>query len=274
MSNIFKSLIFGIIEGITEWLPVSSTGHLIIAERFISFSGVSDGFYEMYSVVIQLGAVMSVLALYFKKLNPFYAENKKLRADCSKIKLWVKIITACIPAAVIGIIMNDYIEKTLFNYKIVAYALIIYGFLFIITEYRRKTVSPVFTAADDLNLKSSVLIGLFQALSLIPGTSRSGATILGGILCGASRQAAAQFSFFMAIPVMFGASLVKLLKFGFSFSQEELIILITGFITSFFVSILTIKKLTDYVKKHTFTCFGYYRIILGICVLLFFTFYK
>ncbi|MBQ7596390.1 MAG: undecaprenyl-diphosphate phosphatase [Clostridia bacterium] len=274
MSNIFKSIIFGIIEGITEWLPVSSTGHLIIAEKFISFRNVSPGFYETYSVVIQLGAVLCVFVLFYKELFPFYKDNKRLCFDNNKIDLWIKIVIACIPAAIIGTLLNDFIEKQLFNYKIVAYALIIYGFLFIITEYRNKNKSPAFSSASEIDLKTAFFIGLFQSLSLIPGTSRSGATILGGIVCGASRQAAAQFSFFMALPVMLGASLVKLFKFGLDFSAEEINVLCTGFITSFAVSMLTIKELMNFVKRHTFISFGYYRIILGICVLLFFTFYR
>ena len=274
MSNILKSVIFGIIEGITEWLPVSSTGHLIILEKFISFNDVSDGFYEMYSVVIQLGAVLSVLILFFRKLIPFSISSKKVYIEKSGIVLWIKILLACIPASVIGLLFNDYIEKQFFNYRIVAYALIFYGFLFIIIERYKKAGNNRIESVNEINIKSSFAIGLFQALSLIPGTSRSGSTILGGIISGASRAASAEFSFFMAIPVMFGAGLLKIIKFGFDFTSDEFLILITGFITALIISLITIKKLMDFVKKHSFTAFGYYRIALGIIVLLFFTFYN
>ena len=274
MSNIFKSIIFGIIEGITEWLPVSSTGHLIILEKFLSFTDVSDGFYEMYSVVIQLGAVLSVLFLFFRKLVPISFSDKKIHIEKSGITLWLKILIACIPASVIGILFNDYIEKQFFNYRIVAYALIFYGFLFIITERYKKSDNIHINSVNEIKIKNSIIIGLFQALSLIPGTSRSGSTILGGIISGASRAASAEFSFFMAIPVMLGAGLLKIIKFGFNFTSYELLILITGFITAFIISLITIKKLMDFVKKHSFTAFGYYRIMLGIIVLLFFTFYN
>ncbi len=274
MSNILKSVIFGIIEGITEWLPVSSTGHLIILEKFISFNDVSDGFYEMYSVVIQLGAVLSVLILFFRKLIPFSISSKKVYIEKSGIVLWIKILLACIPASVIGLLFNDYIEKQFFNYRIVAYALIFYGFLFIIIERYKKAGNNRIESMNEITCKTSLIVGLFQALSLIPGTSRSGSTILGGIISGASRAASAEFSFFMAIPVMFGAGLLKIIKFGFDFTSDEFLILITGFITALIISLITIKKLMDFVKKHSFTAFGYYRIALGIIVLLFFTFYN
>lgn len=269
MPDFIKSFIFGIIEGITEWLPVSSTGHLIIAEELLHFENVSPSFHPMYSVVIQLGAVLAVLFTFIKRLFPFKKEDSHLSLNREVLSLWSKIIIGCVPAGIIGILFDDVIDTYFYSYKTVACTLIIYGILFIIIENRKKFL-PVFTDATQIDAKTALLIGGFQVLSLIPGTSRSGATILGGMLLGANRTSAAEFTFFMAIPVMAGASLIKLLDFGFNFSAQEITVLIIGFITAFVVSIFAVKGLMRFVKRHSFKIFGIYRIILGILVLLYF----
>jgi undecaprenyl-diphosphatase len=266
--NLLKSVAIGIIEGVTEWLPISSTGHMILADEFIKLSA-SDAFKEMFLVVIQLGAILAVAFLYFKKLNPFKKDPGE-RKDV--LILWAKVIAACLPAAVIGLLFDDLIDSLFYNYRTVAITLIVYGIAFIYLE--KTNESKTFTTNDlkDLTFKKALMIGFFQLLSLIPGTSRSGATILGAMLIGSSRAVAAEFSFFLAIPVMFGASALKLLKFGFVFGQSEVALLATGMVTAFIVSVLAIKFLVGYIKGHDFKAFGWYRIILGVVVIAYFLF--
>lgn len=266
--ELLKAAILGIIEGITEWLPISSTGHMILADEFIKLN-TSQAFKDMFLVVIQLGAILAVVVLYFHKLNPF-SPKKSLQEKRDTFTLWGKVIVSCLPAAVIGLLFDDLIESTFFNYVTVAVMLILYGVLFILVENWNKRRKPKVETLSDLSYRTAFCIGLFQVLALIPGTSRSGATILGGILLGASRTVSAEFTFFLAIPVMFGASLLKMLKFGFTYSGMEIAILLTGMIVAFVVSILAIKFLMGYIKKHDFKAFGYYRIILGALVLLYF----
>lgn len=278
MLDILKSIMLGIIEGITEWLPISSTGHLIIADEFIKLN-MSDAFMEMFNVVIQLGAILAVVVIYWKKIWPFTLNKEKGYCYITKkggyfkkdiVDMWLKVIVAIIPAAVIGIPFDDFFEEKLHNYIVVALALIVYGIFFILIEKKNKGLSFKYNSISDITYKTAFLIGCFQALSLIPGTSRSGSTILGAILLGVSRVAAAEFSFYMAVPVMFGASFIKLLKFGFDFTSTEMIILLVGMLTAFIVSVLAIKFLISYIKKRDFKAFGYYRIILGVIVILYF----
>lgn len=264
--EILKAILFGIVEGITEWLPISSTGHMILLEQFVKLN-VTPEFWKMFLVVIQLGAILAVVVLYFNKLNPFSPKKTKEQKRDIWI-LWAKVLVACVPAAIIGLLFEDIIDKFLDNPFIVAIMLIIYGIAFIIIESRNKKAN--ITELKDLTYRTAVIIGIFQLLALIPGTSRSGATILGGILIGTSREIAAEFTFFLAIPVMFGASLLKLLKFGLAFTSQELIILMVGLITAFIISILAIKFLMNYIKKNDFKAFGWYRIVLGIIVLAYF----
>lgn len=270
--EIIKVIILGIVEGITEWLPISSTGHMILVDEFIKLN-VSDAFKEMFFVVIQLGAIMAVVILYFHKLNPF-SPRKTKRQKMETIWLWMKVVIACIPAGVIGILFDDKMNELFYNYQTVAVTLILYGILFIIIENRNKRRKCKVENLNQLTYRTAILIGVFQVLSLIPGTSRSGATILGGILLGTSRYVAAEFSFFLAIPVMFGASFIKILKFGLSFSAVEIMILFTGMTVAFVVSVIAIRFLVGFIKKHDFKAFGYYRIILGIIVLLYFMLIK
>lgn len=267
--ELLKVVILGIVEGITEWLPISSTGHMILVDEFIKLN-VSDAFMEMFLVVIQLGAIMAVVVLYWNKLFPFQfkAGEPVIRKDI--FSLWFKIIAAVLPAAVIGIPFDDEIEEIFFNYKTVAVALIVYGVIFIVMENHNKNKRFEITDISQITYKTAILIGLFQVLSLIPGTSRSGSTIIGGMLVGTSRTVAAEFTFYLAIPVMFGASLLKLLKFGLVFSGTELITLLTGMIVSFIVSILSIQFLMGYIKKYDFKAFGYYRVVLGVLVIGYF----
>lgn len=268
-----KTILLGIVEGITEWLPISSTGHLILADEFIKLN-MSDAFMEMFNVVIQLGAIMAVVVLYFHKLNPF-SSKKNRREKGDTIILWMKVILAVLPAAVIGIPLDDWLDEHFYNPPVVAAMLIIYGILFIVVENRnRRSRRRPMDDLDRLSYPMALAIGAFQVLSLIPGTSRSGATILGGILIGCSRTVAAEFSFFLGIPVMFGASLLKIVKFGFQFTSVEVIVLLTGMIVSFLVSIIAIKFLLGYIKKNDFKAFGVYRIILGILVIAYFAFLK
>ena len=276
--EILKSIILGIIEGITEWLPISSTGHLILADEFIKL-GASDEFMEMFNVVIQLGAILAVVVLFFKKLWPFTLDKSKGYNYITKgggiikkdiMDMWIKVIVAMLPAAIIGIPFDDFFEEHFHNYIVVAAALIIYGVLFIVIERRNKHRKPKYGTIDDISYKTALFIGLFQALSLIPGTSRSGSTILGAIILGVSRVAAAEFSFYLAVPVMFGASFIKLLKFGLDFTGTELAVLLVGMITAFIVSVLVIRFLMSYIRKHDFAVFGYYRIVLGVIVVLYF----
>ncbi|MGN1030293.1 MAG: undecaprenyl-diphosphate phosphatase [Butyricicoccaceae bacterium] len=279
MLDIIKSVIFGIIEGITEWLPISSTGHLILAEEFLSFKNVSEGFWSMYEVVIQLGAILAVVVIFWDDIFPF-TNQKGLGLQptgaLSHVKkkqfwLWVNIIVACVPAAVVGILFDDVLERLFYKYYVVAIALIVFGIAFIVVENWNATRSPRITSVTQLTMKTVLIIGAFQLIAAIfPGTSRSGATIVGALLIGVSRKVAAEFTFYLAIPVMFGASLLKILKFGLGFTVMEAVILLVGMIVSFAVSIVVIKFLMDYIKKHDFKVFGYYRIVLGIVVLLYF----
>ncbi len=266
--EIIKTIFLGIVQGITEWLPISSTGHMILTDEFIHLN-VSQVFMDMFLVVIQLGSILAVLVLYFHKLNPFSPKKNTVEKQ-ETLSLWLKVIIAIIPAGVIGVLFNDKIDELFFNYQTVTITLILYGILFIVVENYNKRRTPKVDTLEKLDFKTAFLIGCFQILSLIPGTSRSGSTILGAILIGTSRNIAAEFSFFLAVPIMFGASLIKLLKFGFSFTNNELIILLTGMITAFVVSILAIKFLVGYIKKHDFKAFGYYRIILGLVVITYF----
>ncbi|GMQ55821.1 undecaprenyl-diphosphate phosphatase [Vallitalea sediminicola] len=270
--EIFKALIIGIVEGVTEWLPISSTGHMILVDEFLQLN-MSEAFKEMFFVVIQLGAIMAVVVIYWNKIFPFSFKQKEfIKKDT--ILLWVKIIIACIPAGVIGILFDDKMDELFYNYQTVTITLILYGILFIIIEKWNKGRSCKVDNISELTYQTALIIGLFQVLSLIPGTSRSGVTILGAILIGTSRTVAAEFTFFLAMPVMFGASLLKILKFGFAFTSLELLVLLTGMIVAFVVSIIAIKFLVGYIKKHDFKVFGWYRIALGIVVILYFTIFK
>lgn len=268
--ELLKIILIGIVEGITEWLPISSTGHMLLVDEFIKLN-MSEGFKEMFFVVIQLGAILAVVILYFNKLNPFSSKKSKEEKK-DTIELWKKVIVSCIPAAVLGLLLDDFLESHFGSAISIAIMLIIYGILFIIVEDRNKNKEPKVKTLKQLSYKTAFLIGLFQVLALIPGTSRSGATILGGILLGTSRSVAAEFTFFLAIPVMFGASFLKIIKFGLAFTTGEIITLVVGMIVALFVSIIAIKFLMGYIKKHDFKFFGYYRIILGIIVILYFLF--
>ena len=276
--DIIKSIILGIIEGITEWLPISSTGHLIIADEFIKL-GMTDEFMEMFNVVIQLGAILAVVVIFWNKMWPFTADKTKGYNYITKgnglikkdvMDMWFKVIAAMLPAAIVGIPFDNYFEKHFHNWQVVSAALIAYGVLFIVIEKINKNRKPKVNSIPELSYKTALLIGCFQALSLIPGTSRSGSTILGAMILGVSRVAGAEFSFFLAVPVMFGASLIKLLKFGFTFTGMELAVLAVGTLTSFIVSVIAIKFLISYVRRHDFSLFGYYRIALGALVIAYF----
>ena len=267
-----KVLLLGIVEGITEWLPISSTGHMILVNEFVHLN-VSDAFMEMFLVVIQLGAILAVVALYFDKLWPFTTPSKGwIKKDTWS--LWFKVLVAVLPAAVIGLPFDDKIDELFYNYQTVAFTLILYGVLFIVIENYNKGRKPRVRSFQQLSYPMALFIGVFQVVALIPGTSRSGATILGATLLGTSRYIAAEFSFFLAIPVMFGASLLKLLKFGFAFTGTEAAILIVGMVTAFVVSVLAIKFLMGYIKKNDFKAFGYYRIVLGALVIVYFLFFN
>ena len=275
MLNIIYSIIYGVIEGITEWLPISSTGHLILAENFLKFEGISEGFFDMFDVVIQLGAILAVVVLYFKSIWPLkmqkskHGGNSKVVLDKNILILWAKILVACIPAAVVGLLFDDILNKYLYNSWVVATMLILVGIAFIVIENKKKDMKPSVTDITDLTYKDAIIIGLFQLIAAIfPGTSRSGATIIGALLIGISRTVAAEYTFFLAIPVMFGASLLKILKFGLSFTGMELAVLIVGMLIAFLVSIFVIKFLMNYIKKHDFKVFGWYRIVLGIIVII------
>lgn len=269
--ELMKVVVIGIIQGITEWLPVSSTGHMILADEFIKLN-VSETFLEMFLVVIQLGSILAVLVLYFHKLNPF-SPKKSPKEKTETLHLWGKVIVGVLPAAVIGLLFDDLLNSIFYNPTTVTVTLIVYGVLFILLENRNRKITPKINGLEELSYKTALMIGLFQLLSLIPGTSRSGSTILGAMLIGTSRFVAAEYSFFLAIPVMFGASFLKMLKFGFSYTPSEIIILLTGMIVAFLVSVFAIKFLMGYIKKHDFKAFGYYRIVLGIIVALYFIFF-
>ena len=265
--EILKIITIGIVEGITEWLPISSTGHMILLDELIRLE-FSPEFFEMFLVVIQLGAILAVPILYHKRLNPFYS-NKKI--DSQKLALWGKVLVGALPAAVVGLLLDDLIDRYLYNGTVVAFSLIIYGVAFVFVEKNRAERKYAIESVDGLGFSDALKIGVFQTLSLVPGTSRSGSTILGGMLLGISREASSEFSFFMAIPIMLGASGLKIVKFlfeGFIASSEEILLLILGIVVSFFVSLFVIKFLMDFVKHHSFKIFGYYRIILGVIMLI------
>lgn len=270
MVEIFKAIILGIVEGITEWLPISSTGHMILVEEFIQLD-TSPAFKEMFFVVIQLGAILAVVALYFHKLNPFSPKKSSLEKK-ETMEIWYKVVVGVVPAAVLGLFLDDWLNEHFYNYWVVAIMLIVYGVLFIIIENRNKGKAGKITNFQELTYKTALFIGFFQCLALIPGTSRSGATIIGAIILGTSRFIAAEYSFFLSIPVMFGASALKLAKFGFVFTGAELTILLIGMLVAFVVSILAIKFLMQYIQNNDFKAFGWYRIILGVLVIGYFLF--
>ena len=265
LMELLKVVILGIVEGLTEWLPVSSTGHMILVDEFIRLD-VSTAFMDMFLVVIQLGAILAVVVLNLEKLNPFL-KSKSEAERRETFDLWGKVIVACLPAAVIGLAFNKYMEEHFMNAPVVAAMLILYGVLFIVVERWNKRRTPRVDDLAALDYRTAFIIGIFQVLSLVPGTSRSGATILGGIIFGTSRYVATEFTFFLAIPVMFGASFLKLVKFGWNYTGTELVILGVGMVTAFIVSILSIQFLLRYIKRNDFTAFGWYRIALGIIVL-------
>ncbi len=277
MIEFLQALLFGIVEGITEWLPISSTGHMILLDEFVKLD-VTPEFWEMFLVVIQLGAILAVVLLFFPKIWPFGRKNNNsaatgILAYCRRDvwELWFRIIVACLPAAVVGIAFDEFLEKLFYNSICVAIMLILFGVGFIIIENKNQRTAPKVNSLNEISYRMALVIGMFQLIAAVfPGTSRSGATILGAILIGVSRTVAAEFTFFLAIPVMLGASLLKIIKFGFSFTGNELMILMTGMVTAFLVSILVIKLLMGYIKKHDFKVFGWYRIILGVVVLLYF----
>lgn len=268
MLEALKVIILGIVEGITEWLPISSTGHLILVEEFIHLE-LSKEFVEMFNIVIQFGAILAVIMIYFHKLNPF-ARSKTKKQQMLTLQLWVKVAIATIPAMIVGLLFDDYVDEHFMNAYVVSAMLIIYGILYIIVEKRNENKTPAVTKLTQLTIPMVLAIGGFQVLAIIPGTSRSGATILGGLLIGASRGVAAEFTFFLAIPVMFGWSALKMLKFGFAFTAQEFILLLLGCAVAFGVSVFAIKFLMQYIKNHDFKVFGYYRIVLGVIVFLYF----
>lgn len=271
MLEALKVIILGIVEGITEWLPISSTGHLILVEEFIKLN-LSDAFVEMFNVVIQLGAIMAVVLLYFEKLNPF-SSKKTEKQKMLTIQLWIKVVIATLPAMVIGLLFDDWVDEHFMNAFVVALMLILYGVLFIVIENKHKGVKPKVTKLSQLTIPMVLAIGGFQVLSMIPGTSRSGATIVGALLIGTARNVAAEFTFFLAIPVMFGWSFLKIVKFlvdGAGITGFEVFMLLLGCVVSFGVSVFAIKFLMRYIKNHDFKVFGYYRIVLGVIVLAYF----
>lgn len=285
MTEILKIIFLGIVEGITEWLPISSTGHMILVDEFLKLK-VNDAFKEMFFVVIQLGAIMAVVVLYWNKLFPFEKRILKKKADSSnpdlpdtktkwilnkaKLSMWGKVLIASLPAAIIGLPLDDWLDEKFYNYQTVALMLIVYGILFIIVENRYENKDARIRSIEELGIREAIFVGIFQVLALIPGTSRSGATIIGGMLAGVSRKVAAEFTFFLAIPVMFGASLLKLVKYGLAFTLIEGFYLLSGMLVAFFVSMIAIKFLISYIKKHNFKIFGYYRIVLGAVVFIYF----
>ncbi|WP_394922661.1 undecaprenyl-diphosphate phosphatase [uncultured Robinsoniella sp.] len=267
--EILKAVLFGIVEGITEWLPISSTGHMIILDELVKLN-VSKEFLSMFLVVIQLGAILAVVVLFWNKIWPFSTKEQYfIKTDT--FVMWFKILVACVPAAVVGLLFEEQFDEWFYNYQTVAIALIVFGILFIVIENRNKHVKPKINSLAEITYTTAIWIGIFQLIAAVfPGTSRSGATILGGILVGLSRTVAAEFTFFLAIPVMAGASLLKIVKFGFDFTGAELTILLVGMVVAFVSSIIVIKFLLSYIKKNDFKVFGWYRIVLGIIVLLFF----
>lgn len=264
-----KVILFGVVEGITEWLPISSTGHMILLNELVQLD-VSADFWDMFLVVIQLGAILAVIVIFFKRIWPFTTKEKFcIKGDI--FTMWMKVLVACIPAGIVGILFDDILDKYLYNYQTVAIALIVFGIAFIIIENKNKEKKPHITTIAELTYQTVIIIGMFQLIAaVIPGTSRSGATILGALMIGVSRTVAAEFTFFLAIPVMFGASLLKLVKFGFDFSGNEIWVLLVGMSVAFVVSIFVIRFLMEYIKNHNFKIFGWYRIALGLLVLGYF----
>ena len=268
--ELLKVIFLGIVEGITEWLPISSTGHMLLVDEFITLN-MSDAFKEMFFVVIQLGAILAVVLVFWNKMWPFQLKERPfIKADT--FSLWFKVVVACIPGAIVTILFDDIIEAHLHTPIVIAITLIVYGGAFILIENTNKNRTPRINTLADITYRTAFYIGLFQVLSIIPGTSRSGATIIGALLIGVSRVAAAEFTFFLAVPVMFGLSALKLIKFGLVFTNAELFTLLVGMVVAFFVSILVIKFLMSYIKKHDFKAFGWYRIALGVIVLIVFAF--
>lgn len=272
--ELLKVLFLGLVEGVTEWLPVSSTGHMLLVDEFLQLSGSAE-FKEMFFIVIQLGAIMAVVLLFWKKMFPFqFADKTKPVIVKETFFLWFKVAAACIPGAVVTILFDDVIEAHLHTPTVIALTLILYGIAFIIVEKWNKKRTPRVAALSDITYKTAFLIGLFQVLSIIPGTSRSGSTIIGALLLGVSRTAAAEFTFFLAVPVMFGMSALKLLDFGLAFTGTELTVLLVGMVSAFLVSVAVIRFLMGYIRKHDFTAFGWYRILLGAAVLIYFLLIK
>ncbi|MCC8074131.1 MAG: undecaprenyl-diphosphate phosphatase [Clostridiales bacterium] len=268
--EILKIIFLGIVEGITEWLPISSTGHMLLVDEFITLN-MSEEFKEMFFVVIQLGAIIAVVVMFWKKMWPFQFKDKSQPVIKKDIfSMWFKVIVACIPSAVLGVLFDDLLEEYFGGAVSIAIMLIVYGVAFILIENWNKKRTPKIQKLDDITYSTAFIIGLFQVLSMIPGTSRSGATIIGALLIGVSRTAAAEFTFFLAVPTMVGASALKLVKFGFDFTSQELIALVIGMVVAFVVSLLCIKFLMSFIKKHDFKLFGWYRIVLGIIVLVYF----
>lgn len=270
--EILKAIVLGIIEGITEWLPISSTGHMILVDEFMQLK-VSDAFLEMFLVVVQLGAILAVPVLFWNKLWPMEIREKRIFFRRDTLNLWIKVIVGAVPAAILGVLLDDILDEYLYNYIVVAIALIVYGIAFIFVEKNKAEKEYRINDVSELGYKDALRIGAFQCLSLVPGTSRSGSTILGGMMCGVSRSASAEFSFFMAIPIMLGASGLKILKFllkGFTATGEEIVLLLIGIVVSFLVSFFVIRFLMDFVRRHDFKIFGYYRIGLGAIVLIYF----
>lgn len=280
MSDIIKAIVYGLVEGITEWLPISSTGHLILIEQFLPFMGVSEGFFDMFEVVIQLGAILAVVVLFWKQIWPFALTKRERQGKTGAAAyfkkeiwiMWFKILVSTIPAALIGVRFDDVFTELFYNPVCVALALIIFGVAFIIVENWNKTRTPKISSLSEITYVTALLIGIFQVLAAVfPGTSRSGATIVGALLIGVSRTVAAEYTFFLAIPVMFGASLLKVVKFGFAFTGTEAALLLVGIIVSFVVSLFVLRFLMNYIRKHDFKVFGWYRIVLGAFVLGYFT---
>lgn len=268
--EIIKVIILGVVEGITEWLPISSTGHMILVDEFLHLK-VTPEFKELFLVVIQLGAIMAVVLLFWKKLWPFGMENKKIVPKKDVFSMWFKVLVSCVPAAVVGLLFDDVLNDLFYNWQTVSIMLILFGILFIVVENANKNKAAKINSIADITYKTALIIGVFQLIAAVfPGTSRSGATILGAIIIGVSRTVAAEYTFFLAVPVMFGASALKILKFGFDFEAIELILLFVGLAVAFVVSIFAIKFLMNYIKKNDFKIFGWYRIALGILVILYF----
>lgn len=268
--EILKAIVLGVVEGITEWLPISSTGHMILVDEFLHLN-VTPQFKEMFLVVIQLGAILAVVVLYWHKLWPFGIENKRIVPKKDIWQMWFKVLVSCVPAAVVGVLFDDKLNALFYNWQTVAIMLILFGIFFLVVETWNKGKTAKIHSIGELTYTSALIIGAFQLIAAVfPGTSRSGATILGAILIGVSRTVAAEYTFFLAVPVMFGASALKLVKFGFHFTSAEAILLTVGMIVAFLVSILTIKFLMGYIKKHDFKAFGWYRIVLGAAVILYF----